>query len=163
MLPELHCLKRSYGHGGAPDLSMIDPKQFAVAYLAAQVRLRNDGIHSYWRNQPLAVPHGTCLIPVVRLEIDQDVDMADAALQERNLVHIFLQAASHPGTTMFQIDFDALQSQRTFYKSLLSELRASLSPKISISITALASWCLFDNWIKGLPVDETVPMMFSLG
>ncbi len=25
-----------------------------------------------------------------------------------------------------------------------------------ISITALASWCLFDNWIKDLPIDESV-------
>ncbi|HNB24804.1 MAG TPA: hypothetical protein PKZ32_20450, partial [Candidatus Melainabacteria bacterium] len=34
---------------------------------------------------------------------------------------------------------------------------------MAISITALASWCLFDNWIKDLPIDESVPMMFSLG
>jgi hypothetical protein len=32
-----------------------------------------------------------------------------------------------------------------------------------ISITALASWCMDDGWISGLPVDEAVPMLFRMG
>jgi hypothetical protein len=30
-------------------------------------------------------------------------------------------------------------------------------------MTALASWCLGDPWIRGLPVDEAVPMLFQMG
>jgi hypothetical protein len=30
-------------------------------------------------------------------------------------------------------------------------------------MTALASWCLRDQWIKNLPADEIVPMLFSMG
>src|SRR5208283_4201241 len=32
-----------------------------------------------------------------------------------------------------------------------------------ISITALASWCIGDRWMEGLPVDEAVPMLFRMG
>jgi hypothetical protein len=30
-------------------------------------------------------------------------------------------------------------------------------------MTALASWCLDDDWISGLPVDEAVPMLYRMG
>ncbi len=30
-------------------------------------------------------------------------------------------------------------------------------------MTALASWCLGDCWLDGLPVDEAVPMLFEMG
>ena len=30
-------------------------------------------------------------------------------------------------------------------------------------MTALASWCLDDDWITGLPVDEVVPMLYRMG
>jgi hypothetical protein len=33
---------------------------------------------------------------------------------------------------------------------------------LPLSITALASWCSFDDWLRGLPVDEAVPMMFRM-
>ena len=33
---------------------------------------------------------------------------------------------------------------------------------LPLSITALASWCSWDSWIRGLPVDEAVPMMFRM-
>jgi hypothetical protein len=32
-----------------------------------------------------------------------------------------------------------------------------------ISVTALASWCIGDDWIHDLPIDEAVPMLFRLG
>jgi len=32
-----------------------------------------------------------------------------------------------------------------------------------ISISVLASWCIGDDWISVLPVDEAVPMLFRLG
>ena len=62
-----------------------------------------------------------------------------------------------------QIDFDARESERDFYKDLLTELRRQLPSEMPLSITALASWCLYDNWIDGLPVDEAVPMLFRMG
>jgi hypothetical protein len=32
-----------------------------------------------------------------------------------------------------------------------------------LSITALASWCIYDDWLRDLPVDEVVPMVFRMG
>jgi hypothetical protein len=33
---------------------------------------------------------------------------------------------------------------------------------IPLSMTALASWCSYDDWIGRLPVDEAVPMLFRM-
>ena len=30
-------------------------------------------------------------------------------------------------------------------------------------MTALASWCMHDDWLRDLPVNEAVPMLFALG
>jgi len=30
-------------------------------------------------------------------------------------------------------------------------------------MTALASWCLEDDWVSDLPVDEVVPMLYRMG
>jgi hypothetical protein len=32
-----------------------------------------------------------------------------------------------------------------------------------LSITALASWCAGDDWLRDLSIDEAVPMLFRLG
>jgi hypothetical protein len=62
-----------------------------------------------------------------------------------------------------QIDFDARKSERGFYRDLLRQLRGRLPAGLPLSITALASWCVYDNWIGDLPVDEAVPMLFRMG
>jgi hypothetical protein len=38
-----------------------------------------------------------------------------------------------------------------------------MPPRLPLSMTALASWCLDDNWLDELPVDEAVPMLFRMG
>lgn len=42
-------------------------------------------------------------------------------------------------------------------------MRKRLPEDTRLSITALASWTLFDNWLDSLPVDEAVPMLFRTG
>ena len=32
-----------------------------------------------------------------------------------------------------------------------------------LSMTALTSWCLDDDWLSSLPVDEVVPMIYRMG
>ncbi|MGZ8227950.1 MAG: hypothetical protein ACXWT3_15145 [Methylococcaceae bacterium] len=54
-------------------------------------------------------------------------------------------------------------SKRDFYRHLLNNLREALPEQIPLSITALASFCLSDGWIKNLPVDEAIPMIFRMG
>jgi len=62
-----------------------------------------------------------------------------------------------------QIDFDALVSERDFYRALLQDLRAQLPANVPLSMTALASFCIGDRWLDDLPVDEAVPMIFRMG
>jgi hypothetical protein len=62
--------------------------------------------------------------------------------------------ARRPGISGIQVDFDATASERRFYRELVIDLRRLLPDSVPLSITALASWCLDDNWISGLPADE---------
>lgn len=115
----------------------------------------------HWRDQPLKVPPGTYMIPVVRIDVDRHYPATFSNKQFAMLVDTFKQAVGMAHSAELQIDFDALQSERPFYRRLIERLASDL-PTVKISITCLASWCLFDRWTDGLPVNETVPMMFSL-
>lgn len=143
------------------DLRGLDPRA-GVAYLAATYRLRSAGIETALRHQPLKVDAATPLVAVVRIETaahDRPVLSADQAewLAER-----IATLRSTPGVRAVQIDFDATLSERAFYADFLAALRRRLGA-FPLSITALASWCGFDHWIDGLPIDEAVPMLFRMG
>lgn len=74
-----------------------------------------------------------------------------------NRVASVILTSAEPGAVALQVDFDARASQHTFYARLLRDLRRQMPPSLPLSITALASWCSYDDWIRGLPVDEAVP------
>jgi hypothetical protein len=71
--------------------------------------------------------------------------------------------AALPGADGLQIDFDARVSERPLYRRLLTDVRAVLPKTQTLSITALASWCLDDHWLDGLPIDDATPMLFRMG
>lgn len=145
------------------NLQFIDPQEFAVAYLACQAQLSGKELKVRWRREALKVPDKAELIPVLR--IDQDLkEPAELSSQQLESTLQIVQALSRlKATRAVQIDFDARLSEREFYKKLIASAKARLPEGVSLSITSLASWCLFDRWTEGLPLDETVPMMFSLG
>ncbi len=145
------------------DLRKIDPEKFGVAYLACHVFLEGENVKWQSRNQPLRLPAHTVVVPTVRIDIVRRDRPAFSEQQIEKIVRLIRKAAAAPNAAQVQIDFDALETERGFYRSLLERLRKTLPTTMPISITALASWCLFDNWIKDLPIDEAVPMMFSLG
>lgn len=145
------------------DLRFIDPAHVGVAYLACSVLLSGDTVKTLWRDQPLLVPPETVLFPVVRVDSDRHVPAVLSDVQKMKLVALILRIAHRVSAPAIQIDFDALETERQFYREVISEVKSQLRPNMYFSITALASWCLWDNWIKDVAVDETVPMMFSLG
>jgi hypothetical protein len=145
------------------NLSYIDSQVFGVAYLECRIVLSGDRVLFHWRDQPMAVPSTTALEPVIRIDMDPRHPPALSDKQSDQIIHAIERIARLPRTRQVQIDFDARENERQFYRRLLSRTRASLPESMPISMTALASWCLFDNWITDLPVQETVPMMFSLG
>lgn len=141
------------------DLSFVDPAQVGVAFLAKTIHVEPGGIRVRPRRQPLAVPSGTKTIAVVRLE----TRTAPTATQRARVLTEVLATSRNAALAAVQIDFDARQSERAWYRELLAELRASLPAALPLSMTALASWCVSDDWIGDLAADEVVPMAFRMG
>jgi hypothetical protein len=139
-------------------LEFLDPHAVGVAFLARTISWREGRIASEPRRQPLHVPPGTALMAVVRLESHGE-PLPDLTAVSRDI----LDAAAIPGVRALQVDFDARRSEREWYARLLRELRRGLKPSMPLTITALASWCQGDGWVRGLPVDDAVPMLFRMG
>jgi len=139
-------------------LDFLDPHAAGVAYLARTIGWRDGRLSSVPRLQPLAVPPGTAVMAVVRLEswtppLPPVDDVATPVLQE----------AANPMVRAVQIDFDARRSERAWYAALLARVQRGLGGRKPLAITALASWCLGDPWLRALPVSDAVPMLFRMG
>jgi hypothetical protein len=142
-------------------LEFLDPNQVGVAYLDQTLYVR-DYVKAEPRVQPLRVPFGTRVIAVVRIEMPAGYSSASEE-NKAKIVAALLLSARRGGVSALQVDFDAVKSQRAFYRDVLVHLRQQMPPRMPLSITALASWCAYDNWIADLPVDEAVPMLFRMG
>jgi hypothetical protein len=143
------------------DLRFLNPKQFAVAFLAQTLTLSTQDVLVKPRQQPLKVSPETKLIAVTRIETDKIPALSQNQLDE--LTRLIVNTLKLKNVAAIQIDFDAKVSQRGFYRQLLSQLRAKIPATLPLSITALASFCLSDPWIKDLPIDEAIPMIFRMG
>jgi hypothetical protein len=146
-----------------PDDLRTVPSDIGVAYLAATLRIVGDRVMVLPRMQPLMVPRNVALISVIRIEVDEHdrTELTDQRAQQ--ISNSICKFANLPRTRAVQVDFDARQNERNFYGRLLRYLRAALPASQPLSITALASWCMCDNWMQKLPIDESVPMFFSMG
>jgi hypothetical protein len=144
------------------DLRFVDPTKYAVAYLDQTIFLTPQ-VRARTRRQPLLVSRGTKLTAVVRIEAPQQFAARYPPGILDDTVALVMNSADRPGVSALQIDFDATVSQRTFYRDLLRKVRRSMPRGMPLSITALASWCAWDDWISDLPVDEAVPMFFRMG
>ena len=147
------------------DLQFLDPNRFGVAFLAQTLTLKNDDVLYSPRHQPLKVPPGIKLVAVTRVE-SQKVTHESVMLsseQRAKLVERIRKTLELENVTAIQVDFDAVTSERAFYTELLKDLRRVLPDNIPLSMTALASFCVGDRWLKDLPVDEAVPMAFRMG
>lgn len=135
-----------------------------VAFLGGELHL--EGTTQRWvpRRNPLYVNAGTPLLAVLRIE-SRDATLSSE--QGDAFVSRALGLLSLPGVKGLQIDFDAKVSERNFYAVNLTRLRARMPQEVSLSITALASWCLDDRWLSGQGldrvIDEAVPMLFRMG
>lgn len=136
-----------------------------VTYYAGTFYLRDNRAIFNPRKKELICPESAKTSPSFRIEAVHSIDSEykqSAIATICDTIKIYLKSHKH-SLDMVQIDFDAGQSQRSFYKDLLKELRTTLGAETKISITALTSWCLSDRWMQGLDVDEIVIMLFSLG
>jgi hypothetical protein len=100
------------------------------------------------------------LAAVTRIEMPVTRPIDD---DSERIARAIAKTARFPGVAAVQIDFDATESQRAFYRRLIKDVRSRIDAQVPLSITALASWCVGDRWLDGLPIDEAVPMLFQLG
>lgn len=145
------------------DLTFLDTQEVGVAFLATTLALSGERVAERPRLQPLRISPGTSLVAVARIETDHAMRPLLSQSQRDETVRRLADLARRPGIAALQIDFDALKSEREFYRALLVDLRREMPGSMPLSITALASWCIDDDWLHDLPVDEAVPMLFRLG
>jgi len=169
------------------DLRFLDPHEAGVGFLARSIYLQphadvddpEHGVLLRPRMQPLEVLPEQPLMAVVRIEVlpakhsaatgagsESVSSQPFSEAQRQRAAGLIVEAVRLPGVRALQIDFDATQSQQAFYRTLLQDVRQKLPPRMPLSITALASWCVGDSWLDDLPkgtVDEAVPMLFRLG
>ncbi len=147
------------------DLRFLDPKEFGVAFLAQTLFLQSDEVVFKPRRQPLEIAPETYLIAVTRIETSKigGKRPAFSPAQTEIIVKLIANTLERPNVAAVQIDFDAVGSERKFYREFINRLRNSLPKETPLTITALASWCVGDAWFNDFPIDEAVPMAFQMG
>jgi len=145
------------------DLRFLKGRDAGVAFLAGTVTLVGNRAEIRPRLQPLLVADDTVLAAVIRIESDRQAPAALSGSQAQQTVDAILELTKSPRNAVIQLDYDTVVSERRFYRQVIEALHTRLAPGKLLSITALASWCLGDPWIRGLPVDEIVPMLFQMG
>jgi len=157
------------------DLRFLDAQKFGVAFLAQTIFLEKDRVILKPRKQPLAIADGAYVIAVTRIETNKvtaDKPVLDDEMCSRT-VSLITSTIDLPNVKAIQIDFDAVVSERAFYRKLMFDLRHELDRADDensnsdthhyLTMTSLASWCTGDAWFNDFPVDETVPMAFVMG
>jgi len=129
------------------DLEFINAEEVGVAFLARTVFLRTDEVVTRPRLQGLALPENARVIAVVRVESDRQDKPTLSTGQAERLAEAITEAASLSNIAAVQIDFDAVRSEREFYRNVIAAVRRRLPQEIGLSITALASWCADDDWL----------------
>jgi hypothetical protein len=147
------------------DLRFLNSRRYGVAVLAQTLVLEADDVIQKPRYHPLLVSPDVKVVAVTRIEPQRSKAQRPSlsASQTARVTQLIRKTLELPNVSAVQIDFDATTSEREFYRSLLRELRAKLPDETPLSITALASFCVGDRWIKDLPIDEAIPMAFRMG
>jgi hypothetical protein len=146
------------------DVRGVDPS-IGIAFLAQTITLV-DGEHFAVepRRQPLRVAAGSRLMAVTRIEAAATWAARSVSPQlAGEIASTIARTAALPRVLALQVDFDARNSQRSFYGRILRGVRSATGAEVPLSITALASWCVGDTWLQSLTIDEAVPMLFAMG
>lgn len=147
------------------NLRFLDAEKFGVAFLAQTLTLQKDELDFRPRRQPLEVEENIYLIAVTRIETEKKAEKRPVFSEEqrRKVVNLVKKTLELPNVKAIQIDFDAVVSERNFYRQLMFDLKKELPENVPLTMTSLASWCVGDAWFNDFPVDEAVPMAFVMG
>lgn len=139
------------------------PGGAGVAFLSQTITLTSSSFDVQPRRQRLQVSPMTPLVAVTRIETRSSAPPNLDNGQLARVAEVIAATGRLPRVRGLQIDFDATRSERPFYRRLLHAVRGRTGADTFLSVTALASWCMHDGWLDGLPVDEVVPMLFRMG
>lgn len=139
------------------------PSNTGIAYWAETICLHDNDFSVLPRLQTLTIPKHIPLEAVVRIEVRPHTILKFSDQTMNNLAQAIIRPTLNCKVQSLQIDFDTKLDERQLYKNLLQKVRTVLPKNISLSMTALASWSLGDNWLNGLPVNNIVPMFFTMG
>jgi hypothetical protein len=134
-----------------------------VAAMTGFVVLSGNRVWARGRRFPLTVNPAARRIAMVHVQIDHRLPLVMSGELRRALTAAVLAYARPPGFFALQIDFEVRVSERPLLLNLIRDIRAALPKSVPLSITALASWCETEDWLRGAPVDEVVPMLFRMG
>ena len=134
-----------------------------IAAMTGFVVVSGNRVWARGRRFPLEVNPAARRIALVHVQIDRRRPLVMSGELRRVLTAAVLAYARPPGFSAVQIDFEVRASERPVLLNLLRDVRAALPESVPLSITALASWCETEDWLRDAPVDEVVPMLFRMG
>ncbi|WP_442679381.1 hypothetical protein ACSBM8_18090 [Sphingomonas sp. ASY06-1R] len=132
-----------------------------IAIQTGFIVIAGDAVHARGRYFPLksAQPPATALVHV---QIDHGKAFRwNPALRRQLAAAVRHYATVHP-THRVQLDFEVRRSERQALLDTLTDLRRALPASTTLSMTALTSWCMYEDWLNAAPVDEIVPMLFRM-
>lgn len=144
------------------DLRFAGP-EVEVAAQTGFVALRGDTVRARGRRFPLKAAPGQPTTAVVHVQVEGRGPLAWTTAQRQAAARAVLDYGRQPWARRLQVDFEVRRSQRQALLDLLTDVRAGLPRDVSLSMTALASWCANEDWLAAAPVDEVVPMLFRMG
>lgn len=146
----------------AEDLRWLPPA-IGVAYVASSIQLRKDQALIRRRTAPLLLADRAIVVPVLHIDVSWSFPPTKSQQQIDTITRELLRVARASNSAVVQLDFEVGRSHRAFLAATIAAARARLDPRIALSSTAIASWCLDDYWIGDFASDEVVPMVFRMG
>lgn len=136
--------------------------KITIVYYAGDVVIKSGAMVIHPRRNKLLLPAGAQAMPLIRID---NFDKAVALTEERAQVikNFIARACTVYGISGCQIDFDATVSERPAYAKIIAKLKKEIPNNISLSITALVSWCDGTSWLDDTAIDYAVPMFYRLG
>ena len=131
----------------------------AVAYVVQTITLRGATVRIDPRPRPQRASPASGVIGSTRIEVPAGAAIDLSHGQVDQLAYAIADTAEIPLVGAVQVDFDATIAQRCFYRDLIHRVRSLLPAEVPLSMTAIASWCMDDDWVSDLPIAEVVPML----
>ena len=128
-----------------------------VAYYAGTIYMRQGRCYFRPRTKPLKINAKVNKYPAIRIESD------GVPASTKAVAALIRTVLKEQGAKEVQLDFDATDSELSFYQDLLATLPSALEAGTTINITALTSWYTIDKTLTNLKANQKTAMCFSLG